>query len=402
MIARATVALLALAAATRAAAPPPAARATVQEIRGRVITPDLTRGTTDVLRDSSGMRPVRDAWVTLHRIVGDSGGPVDSARTDIDGIYRVRASRVAGDSARYVASVSFGGIVYFTAPLHAGDLHDGDADLSVFDTTSASFPLAVRGRHVIVRAADSTGHRTVIEVFELSNDSARTLVSTDGPSARPTFRTLIPASARDVRAAGGDISAEAVRARDGAVLVNAPFAPGVKQLSFSYLIPAQDGALDIAVETGANVLEVLLEDSTAAVSGARLRTVDPVTVEGRRFRRSLAQDVPAGERLRVVLPVARASALPLNGIVLVVAGGAVALLLLMRQAARRAPSGVAVSRALAGADLPSDPDDVAREIAALDAHFAALEAPTDAMRAAYEQRRRELKDALARAAVAGR
>jgi hypothetical protein len=372
----------------------------VQVVRGRVITPDLTRGTADVLHDSTGMRPLAGQWVVLHRLIGAGGGAVDSVRTSADGGYVLRIARSAADSARYVASSEYGGIVYFTPPLHAGDLHEGDADLSVFDTTSVPFPLNVRGRHVIVRRADSTGHRTVIEVFELSNDSARTLIAREGRDASATFTTRVPTAARDVRAGGGDISADAVRVQGAAVGVIAPFAPGIKQLSFSYVVPATEPALELSVDGATSVLEVLLEDSTAAASGARLRPVAAVTVEGQRFARALAQDVPAGERVRVVLPTTRASAIPLNGIALVVAGGAFALLWMMRSAARRRPASAFGVRELAGADLPSAADDVAREIAALDAHFATLETPSEAVRAAYAQRRRELKDALARATSA--
>jgi hypothetical protein len=52
-------------------------------------------------------------------------------------------------------------------------------------------------------------------------------------------------------------------------------------------------------------------------------------------------------------------------------------------------------RDLAGADLPTEADALAREIAALDARYAALSAPDSAMQSAYAHRRRELKDALA-------
>ena len=365
-------------------------------LSGRVTTPDLSIARGDVLRDSSGMRPVPATWVVLHRVVGADGGPVDSVRTDARGMYRLSHLQRAGDSARFFASTTFAGMTYFTAASAAGHVHEGDGDLAVFDTTSTPFPLAVRGRHLIVRSADQSGQRTVIEVFELSNDSARTLLAREGAEAPPTFRTALPSSAVDVRAGEGDISAAAIRVHDGEVLVTAPFAPGIKQLAFSYLLPARDGALEIETTAATSVLEVLLEDSTASAGGARLRPVDAVTIDGRRFRRSLAQDLPAGERIRVLLPVAATAGMPLNGIALTVGAGAFALLLLVRRSARRqAVQPSPWGRDLAGADLPTEADALAREIAALDARYAALSAPDSAMQSAYAHRRRELKDALA-------
>jgi hypothetical protein len=363
--------------------------------RGRVVTPDSAAAGRVVRGDSANVRPVPNAWVVLHRVVGTDGGPVDSVQTDRAGRYALSFVQPAGDSARYFASTTFAGITYFTASA-TQQTHEGDGDLAVFDTTSVPFALTVRGRHVIVRSADSTGRRTVIEVFELSNDSARTLLARDADDAPPTFKTELPSSATDVRAGDGDVSADAIRVRDGHVLVTAPFSPGVKQLSFSYVLPAGDGALELMVPSTTSVLEVLLEDSTATVSGGRLRPTEPVTVEARRFQRAIAQDVAAGTRVRVVLPVTARMGLPLNGVALAVGAGAFALLLLMRRNARRVvPNVVGPSRSLAGADLPEQPDDLARAIADLDAHYQRTERPTDAMRLAYEQRRRELKDALA-------
>ena len=71
-----------------------------------------------------------------------------------------------------------------------------------------------------------------------------------------------------------------------------------------------------------------------------------------------------------------------------------------RAAARAAPAGPVrpVTAALRPDVLPADR--LAQEIAALDALFAQQQAPSDDVRRAYEQRRGELRDALA-AALAG-
>ena len=79
--------------------------------------------------------------------------------------------------------------------------------------------------------------------------------------------------------------------------VFAPFAPGLKQLSFAYELPLSAFPLTRTLPTGATVLEALVEEPGARVEAPKMRQVDPVIVEGRSFARYLAQDVPARRRL---------------------------------------------------------------------------------------------------------
>src|SRR3712207_1180027 len=95
--------------------------------------------------------------------------------------------------------------------------------------------------------------------------------------------------------------------KDGRVHVFAPIAPGLKQLSFAYTLPRGAFPLSVPVERATEVLEVLLQDSAGAVSGAGLREQPPVAVQGGIMRRFLAQNVPANAVARVDLPAPRAS-----------------------------------------------------------------------------------------------
>jgi hypothetical protein len=76
----------------------------------------------------------------------------------------------------------------------------------------------------------------------------------------------------------------------------------MKQLAFHYDLPADAFPLKIPFERGAVVFEVLLEDSSATATGARLRAVAPVAIEGHEFRRFLAGDVPANSIAVVSVP----------------------------------------------------------------------------------------------------
>jgi hypothetical protein len=361
-------------------------------VEGRVQRPVGARG------DSTGMGPAVGAMVTLHRVARDSAGPLDSMRTDAAGRYRFRYRPYGSADAVYFASTTWDGIAYFTPPLRVQDARGDASEITVFDTTSKAFPLIVKGRHFIVSKTDSTEMRTVVEVFELSNDSVRTLVSVDSLSPSPTWSVNIPAAARDVRVNEGEISPDAFVATQGKVSVFAPIAPGVKQVVFSYKLPNSSFPLAMTVQDGAVVFELLVEEAQGTVTGPGVTAVGPVTLEGRNFRRFLAQDMKPDTRIVVELP---SSGLPTRN--LYIAGLLVGLGFLMLLVLLRSMQRASSRREQATAALRRNPDDVptadrlAQEIAALDAMYARQEQPSESVQKAYTQRRAELKQALTEA-----
>ena len=363
----------------------------VRTVTGRVIRSDTARG------DSTGMAPVQGVWVTLHRVGKDAAGPVDSVRTDVRGTYRIRWTTSGAPDAVYFASVSWDGIAYFTPPLREATNEGEATEIAVFDTTSRVFPLAVRGRHLIVSAADSADTRTVIEVFELSNDSARALVSRDGSEAAPTWSVAVPEAARDPRANEGAISPDAFAFSRGRVSVFAPIAPGLKQISFSYNVPASAFPMRFVAEQGAVVFEILLEEPQGRVTTEGFTAVDPVNIEGRAFQRFLAQDVKPGAEVLVELPASRTPTRNLYIAGLLAGIGFLMLLVLSRAMRRRERTSAVDTLAATRQRAPEAPlhERLASEIAALDATFARTPSPTEAARSAYEARRAELKAALA-------
>jgi hypothetical protein len=375
------------------------AQSAARSVEGRVHRPVGAAG------DSTGMGPTVGTWVTLHRVGKDTAAPIDSMRTDARGAYRFRWTPFGATDAVYFASTTWGGIAYFTPPLRNTDARGDDAEITVFDTTSVRFQLTVKGRHLIVGKADTTDFRTVIEVFELSNDSLRTLVATDTTSPMPTWSVSVPASALDVRANEGEISPDAFVAGPGRVSVYAPIAPGIKQVAFSYKVPNSSFPLSMRAEGGAVVFEVLLEEPQGFVTGKGFANVDPVTLEGRNFRRFLSQDLPPNAEIIIELPSSGASGRNLYIAGLLVAIGMLMMVVLMRSMQRRAARRVPVEPTLRPreSDAPLH-ERIAQEIAALDETYARIAAPSDSVQTAYQTRRAELKGALgaALAATGGR
>ncbi len=259
-------------------------------VSGRVASPSLK---TDI--------PVAGVMVTLHRVGNDSSGPVDSVRTDASGHFDIRYRRFGSDEAIYFAAAVYRGIAYFSAPLKSLHVAGEEGEITVFDTTSGPVDLHVRGHHVVVSAPRPDGARSIVEVWELSNDTTATLVQRD--STTPVWTATLPVGATDFSGGEGDVSAASLVARGGRVRLNAPFGPGVKQLSYSYSLPPSAFPQTIHLEQPTVVLEVLVEEPGAQVSGASLRAMAAATTGGRTFKRFLAQDVPAASAVRVTVPV---------------------------------------------------------------------------------------------------
>jgi hypothetical protein len=189
------------------------------------------------------------------------------------------------------------------------------------------------------------------------------------------------------------VAASNLAVRDGRVVMNAAFGPGVKQLSYSYALPESAFPLRFRNERLTVVLEVLLEEPGAQVRSPSLRSQDTVHTQGHTFKRFLAQGSAAGEELRIDVPTAAAGTrtrvlIGLAAVFVLAMAAALA-----RALGRRGPRGAAPADAAA-----SRAESLAAAIASLDARHDAGDSTLDA--AAYAAHRAELKTQLAVALAA--
>jgi hypothetical protein len=231
--------------------------------------------------------------------------------------------------------------------------------------------------------------RDIVEVYEISNDTVVTAVGRDTMTA--VWSAPLPRGATSFAASAGDVSATALQTRGGQVVLLAPFAPGVKQLSFTYTLDARAFPLEITLDRPNALLEVLLEEPGAQVRASSLRSQGTATTEGRTFKRFLAQNAPAGETVRIDVPSSAAAARSVVvtalavGVTLAMIG---ALWIAYRRGARPRLAG----------RTPDSVETLAAAIAALDARREAND-PTLAP-AAYDAERSSLKARLAGALAA--
>jgi len=371
--------LVAQGAARQAPASPAPQSSAPRTVSGRVVRPG-----------KNGLITMPRAWVTLHRVAQDSSGPVDSVRTDGSGRYAIRYTPNGTDPV-YFASSSYGGVAYFTAPLPPGDAVGDAGEITVFDTTSGPIPVHTRGRHLVVSASGADGRRTLVEVFELSNDTTVTAVS--GARGHATWSTTLAPNASGFQVGQSDISNDAVQFRDGRLLVYASISPGIRQVAFSYTVPGSDFPLSLPIGEPVGVFEVLLEDRGASASGGGLSEQQPVALEGRSFRRFLGQDVKAGATVTITVGVPTGSGDSNRYLIvpIVATAGIMSVALAFALTRRRKVSIVTPTAP------PPDAAHLARDIAELDDAFDRVASPTDAERDAYRARRDALKARLAEA-----
>jgi hypothetical protein len=377
--------------AQQSAAPAPAASApqapssagTNALVEGRVVRPS-----------ERGEVPVPGAMVTIHRVGPDSAGPIDSVRTDAAGRYTFHFRRWGSTDALYFAASVYRGIAYFSAPLRGAAVRDDDAEIVVFDTTTRPVRFTVQGHHLVVGAPRPTGLRDIVEVYELSNDTVVTAIGRD--SLTPVWSAPLTQGARNFVASAGDVAASAIVARDGRVLLIAPFSPGVKQISFSYALGPDAFPLQLTLDRPNALLEVLVEEPGAQVRAPSLRSQGNATTEGRTFKRFLAQNAPQGEQVRIEVPSSAAAARSTVVIALAV-GLVLAMIGALAVAYRRGGSVRRVPQPRDAAET------LAAAIAALDARREANDPSLPA--AEYEAQRAALKarlaDALAGPASSG-
>jgi hypothetical protein len=342
--------------------------------------------------------PIANHWVVLHRVGSDRAGPLDSMLTRSNGGYAFRYKASGDTSAVYFVSTTYGGVAYFTSPFRGPVVTGDDAVLTVFDTTSRPIGIKVGGRHLIVGSPQPGGRRPIGEVYDLQNDSTVTLVARD--STTPVWTTHLPESAVQFQVnSSGEVAAGAMSRKGSVVSLFVPISPGIRQVAFTYELPASAFPLSIPVERPTGVFEILIQEPTARVQAPSLREMAPVSTEGRTFRRFVAQDLAENAVVRVDVPriVGADRERVYFGVAITMLA---AMLMALIFAARRGARRPAVAFATARPEPRSQ--SLMRAIAALDAEFEQHRPADDAGIAAYHDRRTRLKSELAAALAAER
>jgi hypothetical protein len=317
------------------------------------------------------------ARVVLHRVGQSLQGPLDSARTDRRG--RFRFGFRSDTTVLYLLSARYAGIEYFSPPVHTNpERPDTSIRIVVYDTSSTA-PVSLEARHLVLSRPGEDGSRSVLDLLVLRNDGQRTRVAPD--SSRPSWSGLLPVGTIGLELGESDVSPEAVARRGDLLIVTAPLAPGEKQVTVQYLVPAGRQDLELPFQQPVAMVNVLAEERGVVVSGGSLVLADSQMLQGRSFRRWTGL-VPVGSSLRVRLPAR-------EGAPRWFLAGLVATVVLVLAAA-----GWYVMARQAGSPVAS-PNDLLGAVAALDARYLGRESETPPQEwRSYQEERTRLKAQL--------
>lgn len=257
-----------------------------------------------VLQGGRDTVPLVNAWVVLHRMAREAAGPLDSVRSDTQGRYHITL-RSPDSTSAYAVSVLFDSIAYFSLPLNVtGRPAVHVEDLIAFRTTSGGPPIRLTRRLATVARASDDGTREVLEILELQNTGITTRVTSD--TLVPTWAGRVPTGAGQFRGGQGDVSSDAMQFRRDSVIVFAPIPPGpVKQTSYGYSLPPGTRALLIPIDQPTDEVNLLVEDTTAAVSAPKLESLGVRELEQRHFAAYRAGPLAPGDKVEIRLPAGK-------------------------------------------------------------------------------------------------
>jgi hypothetical protein len=249
-------------------------------------------------------RPLSGARVILHRVTMLVQGPIDSARLDAKGHYQLRI--VAVDStATYLISVLHDGVGYFSEPIRPALFGPGRGPkvdtLRVYDAVVDGPPLTVTKRLVSIALPKKDGSREVLEIAVLSNPGEKTRIAAD--TLHPVWTGALPPGVLQFSVGQGDFSSDAVsRHGDTVGLYGAVQPGGGRQLAYSYLIPGGSSRFMLPVDHPLDALLLLLEDTTARVTGPGLHSLGVKLLEARHFAEYQIDHVKSGALVAIDFP----------------------------------------------------------------------------------------------------
>lgn len=332
--------------------------------------------------------PLENHWVMLHQVDAAGGRVVDSVRTDVIGIYFLRAPE-RDTTAVYLSSVSFRDIGYFSNPVSAATFTtDTASTLFVYDTSSVGPPVQVVERHVVIRAPEADGSRSALEILLLENPGQETRIAND--TANPVWQGAIPRGAFNLEVAPGDISPSSLYRRGDSVAVAAAIPPGPenrKRIIFGYILPKDVRDLTVPVDQPLGRLQVLIEDPSVEMVGGPLTPQAPEFMDDIQFMRFDGTGIASGAHASFRLSGSSVSPPVLLWIILA-----------MSAVAMTAVLAVWIRRPRVATVHASDMKALAAQVAALDERVAAKGTQlSDDERAAFDKERTALKTKLTEA-----
>jgi hypothetical protein len=192
----------------------------------------------------------------------------------------------------------------------------------VYDTSSTA-PVSLEARHLVLTRPTEDGSRSLLDLVILQNGGRLTRVAPD--TVQGSWSVALPRGTVGLQVRESDVSSEAVTRAGDSLTIAAALAPGEKQLTLEYQVPAGRSSVELPLQEAGLSLNVLTEEPEVRVIAPGIARADSQLIQGRSFRRWTGTVSTAGV-LRLILPEGRREprwllAALVGGLALALAGG---------------------------------------------------------------------------------
>jgi hypothetical protein len=271
------------------------------------VIPDVPSGAAAVRgRLVHAERPEAVAGVTVILYSLTPGGRPGVRRTTSDAEGRYAFEGIASDpDTSYLVGAHHAGIPFPGGRVSFSEgVSELEVEIPLADLTADPAQVRVAG----VRARlDRLGSQWLVqETVELDNPGPRAYVApADAQSPEhAAYESRLPPAASGFSMPLG-IVPDGVVFSEGRLAFYGPIYPGPQELSYSYVVPVENHAVDLEREFGRGVdqVEWLLPDTGIAIERSDLEEEEPLRLEGRSYARVRRAPVAAGQPIALVLDV---------------------------------------------------------------------------------------------------
>lgn len=281
--------------------------------------------------------------IVLHRVSAFFSGEVDSVTVGPGGAFELWVAEppVPGGTDVYFASARWDEVLYFGPAITGAPEPGAVYTVQAYPAAEAGTdPPRVRVRNLFLEPADPDPGWWAMDLFELRNASAATLVS--GPQGA-TWSYPLPPGAVEFAVGESDLSPDAASFSAGRVRVSSALRPGESVYLFRYRLPSE--AVRIPLEGATASMELLVREPAGALSVQGLAAVEPVELEGRTYRRFAGREMaPATVVVRRQDDSAPTVSIPMLAAALALVLAVVGAFAAMRVRSRRALPATAARR----------------------------------------------------------
>lgn len=263
-----------------------------------------------VINETTGGSLPGGLEITLRRFQTQDQIEILITTTDPEGQFFFSGLDVGGDW-RYLAQVSYQGVVYSRGPLsfQTGGI-EIPIEIPIYEVTTDDQAIVDERVHILVdpsgaQLGQSPGLR-VTEVHVFHNPGDRTYVGSEETEEQPVVTKFpMPEDSRDWAFEDGTLGVR-FRAMNGGFGDREPLWPGTTSVVFHYTVDPGTTGYDLSRGIAHPVasLDVMVVDVGRAVESQRLLYAGKVDVEGQDHLHYVAQDLVPGEHLDLVVQMA--------------------------------------------------------------------------------------------------